>query len=79
MIENELQYEVTRAAAARFANALADLQEERSQPDGVHPLLRQAQEDAIRSELMILEAQIQAYDLSRPIPDAVHTAAQPID
>jgi hypothetical protein len=79
VIENEIQYQVTRVAADRFADALAELRQNRAQPDGVHPLLRQAQEDAIRSELEILEAQIRAYEVSRTGSEAVRTAAQRAD
>ena len=65
MIENELQYDLTRAAAERFERALVELGRRSSSDDNIHPLLRKAQEDSIRSELEILQGQLRDYDLRR--------------
>lgn len=79
MIENDAQYELTRAAVERFEIALAGLLRETDRTDGVHPLLRKAQEDSIRSELEILQRQMRTYDRNRPTSRALRPAAQSVD
>ena len=60
MIKNERQYRITRAQAGKFEHAIADLV---SAPDthGVHPLLKKAQIDALRSQLQDLKAELKEY------------------
>ena len=62
MIKNERQYRITRAQAERFSQALSDLQDQGSEPAGFHPLLLKAREDALRSQLGDLEADLRAYE-----------------
>ena len=65
MIENDLQYDLTRAAIERFERALTALGRRSAADDDIHPLLRKAQQDSIVSELEILQAQIHEYELRR--------------
>lgn len=62
MIENERQYRITRAQADKFAQALAEVAARPVTTAHLHPLLRQAQEDGIRSQLTELQAQLAAYE-----------------
>lgn len=61
MIKNERQYRVTRAHAARFRQALAELKSSKRAPS----LLRKAQTEAIVSQLEQLEEQIAEYEQLR--------------
>jgi ribosome-binding protein aMBF1 (putative translation factor) len=58
MIKNERQYRITKAQATKFEHALA----QRDAGPPVHPLLRKAQEDALRSQLADLRAELEAYE-----------------
>lgn len=66
MIKNERQYRITKARAEEFAEALSDLEE--SGPDAgtsaseVHPLLKEAQEEALRSQHEELREELAAYE-----------------
>ena len=63
MIENEDQYLVTKEQARRFKSAIKKMEE---QPDlGVHPVLRRAQLDALKSVLRDLDSQVATYDFVR--------------
>ena len=64
MIRNERQYRITRAQAEKFEHAIAELA---SAPDteGVHPVLRKAQIDALESQLGDLKAQLEEYEALR--------------
>ena len=62
MIKNERQYRITRAQAERFSQALNDLQGQGPELTEVHPLLRQAREDALRSQLGDLEGDLREYE-----------------
>lgn len=60
MIKNERQYRVTKAQADKFERALSDLT---SRPlNGTHPLLRKAEEDALRSQLVDLRTDLEEYE-----------------
>ena len=61
MIKNERQYRITKAQAARFAKALETLRQ-RPNPNGLHPLIAKAQEDAISSQLADLESELREYE-----------------
>ena len=61
MIENERQYQFTRAAIDRFELALLELLQQPSGQARTHPLLHKAQEDAIRSEIAVLETMMLEY------------------
>lgn len=62
MIRNARQYRITQAQAAKLEQALALLTAESGQSAQIHPRLRQAQEDALRSQLTDLRDQLAAYD-----------------
>jgi ribosome-binding protein aMBF1 (putative translation factor) len=64
MIKNERQYRITRAQAERFQRALADLESSGPSP-GVHPILHQAQADAMTGQLRELQREVQEYDALR--------------
>ncbi len=59
MIKNERQYRITKVQAENFEPALAQLAESLDEEQRVHPLLKKAQEDALRSQLEDLRAQLQ--------------------
>lgn len=72
MIKNERQYRITKTQAEKFAQALAQSKQPPkseqavSQTGLVHPLLQQAQADALRSQLESLRKEIEAYENIRP-------------
>ena len=63
MIKNDRQYRIAKAAADRFRAALERLADStaRSLPD-VDPIVRQAQADALRSQLTDLETELREYE-----------------
>jgi len=64
MIKNERQYRITRAQAARFEVALRELASGREA--GVKlSVLERAQEDAMRSQLADLQAELSNYEALR--------------
>lgn len=65
MIKNERQCRITRAQAERFANALSQLANTTEEVAQVHPLLRQVQEEGLRSQLADLQAQLEEYEAVR--------------
>lgn len=62
MIKNERQYQITKKQVARFSQALANLKRQPSEAKDMHPLIAQAQEDALRSQLGDLEEQLREYE-----------------
>ena len=62
MIKNERQYRITRTQAERFARTLEGLRERPEGIDGIHPLIAQAQVDAVSSQLADLEAELCEYE-----------------
>lgn len=62
MIANEREYKITRAAAKRFEDALAKV-DERSADQ--HPLARKAMRESIESELEILREELAQYEALR--------------
>jgi ribosome-binding protein aMBF1 (putative translation factor) len=65
MIKNERQYTVTKRQVENFAGALARLRAKPSGHAGVDPLLLKVEEDALRSQLAELRANLRAYDALR--------------
>lgn len=66
-IRNEAQYRITKAQAEKFAQALVRIEqapgEQALERDALmHPLLRKAQRDALRSQLESLQGEITAYE-----------------
>jgi len=62
MIANAREYRITRAAAQRFEEALAHVEDRSAER---HPLLQKAMRESIESELAILRAQLAEYDALR--------------
>ena len=60
MIKNEREYEITKAQADRFREALEELK--RNPNGGLHPLLQKAQNDALKGTLDDLLALISEYE-----------------
>jgi transcriptional regulator with XRE-family HTH domain len=70
MIKNERQYRITKAQASHFADALKKLGGKPAEQ--LHPLLRQAQIDAVRSQYADLQASIDEYEsLQRERPAVI--------
>lgn len=65
MIKNERQYRITRTQAERFARTLEGLRERPEGVDGIHPMIAQAQVDAVSSQLADLEAELREYEAVR--------------
>ena len=61
MIKNERQYRITKAQARKFADAIHHHRKSPPSPN-VHPLLVKAQEEAMQSELEVLQAQLAEYE-----------------
>jgi len=61
MIKNERQYRITRAQAEKFERALAQVRSEDAAGE-VHPVLREAQADALESQLDDLRAELDEYE-----------------
>ena len=72
MIENELQYELTRKCADEFTQALASLSAsaKNTNADAIHPLLRRAEQDALASQLESLQAELADYEARQGKPKA---------
>src|SRR5438552_2633451 len=62
MIENERQYRITKAQADKFAQALAQFTTHPDKHDQMHPLLHQAQREALQSQLDDLRTQLEEYE-----------------
>jgi ribosome-binding protein aMBF1 (putative translation factor) len=65
MIKNERQYRITKAQAIKLETALEQVKSASGGPSSVHPRLRQAQADALRSQLGDLHVELEAYDALR--------------
>ena len=61
MIHNARQYRITKAQAAKFAEALEAFDTRLSAHPGVHPKLIKAQRDAMASQLESLNEEIAEY------------------
>ena len=64
MITNERQLKITRVQAARFEQALATLKAA-TVPSSLPPFLRQAEQDALASQLSTLRTEIAEYESLR--------------
>lgn len=65
MIMNERQYRITKAQADKFEQALARVIATPSDSQNLHPLLRKAQQEALKSQLTELQQQLAEYDALR--------------
>jgi len=63
MIRNARQYRITQAQVAKLEQALARVTSGEAQP--LHPRLRQAEHDALQSQIAELREQLAAYDALR--------------
>jgi ribosome-binding protein aMBF1 (putative translation factor) len=63
MIKNERQYRITKAQAERFARTIAE-EEARPNP-AIHPKLRRAELDGLRSQLDDLKRELREYEALR--------------
>ena len=62
MIKNERQYRITKAQAARFARTLEGLRARANSPEGIHPRIAKAQEEAVESQLADLRWELLEYE-----------------
>jgi len=62
MIKNERQYRITMAQAQKFQRALRMLDMKKNGDKAIHPKLKKAQKDAMRSQLADLEKEIEDYE-----------------
>ena len=62
MIHNARQYRITKAQAAKFAQAVKDFDTRQSAHPGVHPKLIKAQRDALASQLESLQQELKEYE-----------------
>lgn len=65
MIKNERQYRITKAQADEFTRALRALDSTGNERREIHPLLLNAQRDALRSQLNDLESDLREYETLR--------------
>lgn len=65
MIKNHRQYAITKAQAERFAQALERLTSGKTTGEPVAPRLRRAEEEALRSQLADLQAELADYESLR--------------
>lgn len=65
MIKTERQYRISKAQAEKFARAVEEFAQTGAQDERVHPVLRQAQADALRSQLESLRRELDEYDALR--------------
>ncbi len=65
MIHNARQYRITKAQAAKFAEALKRFDARPAAHPGVHPKLIKAQRDALASQLASLNEEIAEYERLR--------------
>ena len=65
MIKNERQYRITRTQAERFVRTLESLRSGPEGADATHPMIAQAQVDAVSSQLADLEAELREYEAVR--------------
>lgn len=63
MIKNERQYRITKAHAEKFEKALQEMT--RSPRRAEHPVLRQAQISALKSQLEDLQRELKEYETLR--------------
>jgi len=63
MIKNEREYRITKAQAEKFRRAVAAFHAEKD--TAVHPRLRRAQADALRSQLADLDGELKQYEALR--------------
>ena len=63
MIENDLQYQITKAQADRILQTMENRNQFSSQSANVHPLTAKAQQEALSSQLADLQDELRAYEI----------------
>lgn len=63
LIKNERQYRITKSQAAKFEKAIDEV--EAARETGIHPVLRKAQLDAMKSQMEDLQHEIEEYESLR--------------
>jgi hypothetical protein len=63
MIENRMQYNITKAAKENLVEALANVPAEK---ENVDPALLQLEKEGIQSEIDTLDAEIKEYEMKNP-------------
>ena len=61
MIKNQRQYRITKAQAAKFADALSEVLSR----EGVDPLLAELEANALRSQMNELQQELEVYEALR--------------
>ncbi len=61
-LENEQQYKVTKMQAEKFERTLERLIAHESERAHIHPRLREAEEESMRSVIDILRAELKEYE-----------------
>ena len=65
MIKNQRQYRITKAQAEKFEKALEQLSARPHTSEQIHPLLKKAEKEALRSQLDDLRAELEEYEALR--------------
>lgn len=65
MIENARQYRITKAQAAKFAQAIKEFDLCQAAHVDVHPKLIKAQRDALKSQLESLQQELKEYEKTK--------------
>lgn len=73
MIENEQQYRVTKAQVEKFERALDQLITHEAERSHIHPRLREAEEESMRSVIDELNAELREYEAHHQ-PQPMHRA-----
>ena len=63
LIKNERQYHITKSQAEKFEKAIHEM--ENVQESNMHPVLRKAQSDAMKSQVEDLQREIEEYESLR--------------
>ena len=79
MIKNERQYRITRTQAERFVRTLESLRSGPEGADATHPMIAQAQVDAVSSQLADLEAELREYEAVREGEFPVETLREAVN
>ena len=65
MIKNERQYRITKGWIQKFTQTLGHLDTHPEESDSLHPLLRQAERDGLKSQIETLEQEVREYEALR--------------
>ena len=65
VIENEVQYNLSKQSVADFEKRLAWLRENPGARDGIDPILARAEEDGLQSMIDELREDIQVYEAAK--------------